>query len=77
MAALAAHPSPPHADVTLPVRGDELPDAARAVCTQLLPGWAALAPADVAVTVISGGITNSLLKARARLRRRAARALRV
>ena len=68
MAAPPARAAPPHADVTLPVRGEELPAQARAVCTQLLPGWAALAPADVAVTVISGGITNSLLKARAACR---------
>ena len=67
MASSTAVPSPPHADVTLPVGGDKLPDAARAVCMLLLPGWAELEPSDVAVTVISGGITNSLLKARPRL----------
>lgn len=56
--------APPHADVTLPVGGAALADAARALCARLLPGWAALAPADVDVAVLSGGITNSLLKAR-------------
>jgi hypothetical protein len=59
-----AAPPPPHADATLPVGGEALPDAARALCVSLLPSWASLAPADVAVSVISGGITNSLLKAR-------------
>ena len=67
---MAAPAAPPHADVKLSVRGAELPDEARAVCARLLPGWAALPLADIAVTVISGGITNSLLKAR-RLRARA------
>ena len=64
MAAPGARAAPPHEDVTLPVGGETLPAAARDLCTRLLPGWAALAPADVAVAVISGGITNSLLKAR-------------
>ena len=51
--------------------GDALPDAARTLCMRLLPGWAALPPAGIAVAVISGGITNSLLKARGRRAERA------
>jgi hypothetical protein len=65
MAAAAPAPAVPHADVTLTVGSASLADDARALCVRLVPGWAALAPADVAVTVISGGITNSLMKARA------------
>mmetsp|Transcript_36037 Transcript_36037/g.102033 ORF Transcript_36037/g.102033 Transcript_36037/m.102033 type:complete len:356 (-) Transcript_36037:154-1221(-) len=46
--------------VTVPAVAGE--DAARALCLQLLPSWSTVAAASLEVSVISGGITNSLLK---------------
>jgi|APGre2960657444_1045066.scaffolds.fasta_scaffold00553_7 hypothetical protein len=54
----------PHAESVLRAGRAETEDDARRLCADLLPGWAALPAADVVVSVISGGITNSLLKAR-------------
>ena len=54
----------PHADVVLQSGTDATAKEAVALCLRLVPGWAALRPEDVTVSVISGGITNSLLKVR-------------
>lgn len=58
-----AAPRPPHDPAVL-----ALSDAAvlaTPLVIRLLPSWASLTPADVAVTPVSGGITNALFKARA------------
>ncbi len=55
----------PHDEARLRAGGDAAAQDARQLCARLLPAWASLNAADVAVSVISGGITNSLLKARA------------
>lgn len=40
----------------------DLHAAVKAACKALLPGWAVLSDADIAVTAISGGISNALFK---------------
>ena len=52
----------PHEDVVLESGTDATAREAVALCLRLVPGWADLRPEEVAVSVISGGITNSLLK---------------
>lgn len=54
----------PHEDVVLQSGTDATAKEAVALCIRLVPGWAALRPEEVTVSVISGGITNSLLKVR-------------
>jgi ethanolamine kinase len=49
----------PHSDETLAADDEQ---AAVALCCRLLPQWSSLRAADVKLSVISGGITNSLVK---------------
>ena len=52
----------PHEDIILRSGADDTFRDAAALCTRLVPGWSTVEASAVTVTVISGGITNSLLK---------------
>lgn len=55
----------PHKNVVLHGGRDTTFVQAAQLCCELVPGWAGVRADDVRVSVISGGITNSLLKVRA------------
>ena len=64
---MAAQPSVPHSPAVIDTHqsAEALQDCVRAVCREILAGWADLVGTDgIAIEVISGGITNILLKAR-------------
>jgi broad specificity phosphatase PhoE len=54
----------PHEDIILRSGADDTFRNAAELCTRLVPGWSTVEASAVTVTVISGGITNSLLKVR-------------
>jgi ethanolamine kinase len=54
----------PHADLVLPAGDKSTPRLASELCISLLAEWAGVQAADVSVRVVSGGITNNLIKAR-------------